>query len=108
MPAPRAPSPLPAPRAQLKVGQALNAPSLRAADAARLLARAGAPSPAGGAAPELPAALARREARALVAAFRPRPPGGGGAPARGACGALSGEGGSGGEANPGADGVGPG
>jgi hypothetical protein len=92
------------------VGQALNAPSLRAADAARLLAPADAPPPAGGAAPELPAALSRREARALVAAFRPRLQGGGGggAPARGGRGASSGEGGSGGEAARGAGAVGPG
>lgn len=96
---------------QLKLGEALNALSLRAADAAQLIARAG-EDPSGSANPEgqnpgstadLPAALGLRQARALVAAFCPRPTGGPGGSAkgagvRGASAVSSSTGGSGGDA----------
>ena len=63
---------------QLKLGEALNALSVRAADAARLVACAG-QDPSGLGSPErpadLPATLGLRQTRALVAAFRPRPAG---------------------------------
>ena len=95
---------------QLKLGEALNALSLRATNAAQLIARAG-KDPGGSASPkdtnpgdpaDLPAALGLRQTRALVAAFRPRPPGGPGGPAkgtgvRGASAVSSSTGGSGGD-----------
>lgn len=96
--------------AQLKLGEALNALSLRAADAAQLIARAG-KDPGGsdnpsvqapGGPADLPAVLGLRQTRALVAAFRPRPAGGPGGSAkgigvRGASAVSSSTGGSGGD-----------